>query len=306
MKTIVKVVLIAFCSGSTVSAVAQEKKYIMVDMLDSLDKRDERYSLNRYTLKTKELYGVDETIELYNVHLSGLILFSVLPDFTGNENWSEVTLADIRNEVFDERTFRSTMEKHILSESSTDKKTMQYSLVKTDDGKYFKSNFCLAEFFFMDDYPSLFNVPFGTINIQQDLLSIRQMMDVYWDSLNIPEHWSFPLDVRQLGGTLLLPNRRLLQREYLSRELDIKDEPAYQFWTFTDWNSHDTYNLHRGIDRFIYMPGKGIVGGSYDFYFLFEENWGFIEKGRDRHAKTKDELWENILEEKVMLAEELK
>ncbi|SEL99291.1 hypothetical protein SAMN05421740_1221, partial [Parapedobacter koreensis] len=40
--------------------------------------------------------------------------------------------------------------------------------------------------------------------------------------------------------------------------------------------------------------------------FLFEENWGFIEKGRDRHTKTRDELWQNVLEEKVMLAEELK
>ncbi|SEL78021.1 hypothetical protein SAMN05421740_1101, partial [Parapedobacter koreensis] len=188
--------------------------------------------------------------------------------------------------------------------SSADKKTMQYSLVKTEDGKYFKSNHCLAEFFFTDTYPPLFNIPYGTINIGQDTLSIQGMADVYWKGLNLPSHWPFPLDLRI--ETTLMPNRWLLQREYLSKKFENNGESAYQFWTFTDWSTQDGYNLHRGIDRFVYIPDKGIVGGSYDFYFLFEENWGFIEKGRDRHTKTRDELWQNVLEEKVMLAEELK
>lgn len=300
MKIQINLICLVGCLLGMQTIVAQEKKYVMLDMLDSL------YQVNRYTLNTSELYGVDETIELYNVHANGLILFSVLPDFTQESNWSEVALTDIRDQVFDERTFRYRAGDHMSSESSKDKKTHLYSLVKRENGKYFKSNFCLTESFFTDDYPSLFNVPFVTINTQQDVLTIRKMMDIYWEALNIPEHWSFPLDVRRLGGTLMLPNRRLLQREYLSNQLKVKGERAYQFWTFTDWNTHDGYNLHRGIDRFIYIPGKGIVGGSYDFYFLFEENWGFIEKGRDRHNKTREELWQNVLEEKVMLAEELK
>nr|WP_305049653.1 hypothetical protein [Elizabethkingia bruuniana] len=44
------------------------------------------------------------------------------------------------------------------------------------------------------------------------------------------------------------------------------------------------------------MPGKGIVGGSYDFYF--RDPRGF------RIADTV--LWQNIINEKVMIAEELK
>ncbi|SEL99118.1 hypothetical protein SAMN05421740_12113, partial [Parapedobacter koreensis] len=188
--------------------------------------------------------------------------------------------------------------------SSADKKTMQYSLVKTEDGKYFKSNHCLAEFFYALEHSSRFNTPYGTLNTGQQPISIREMEKVFDQQDEFPFQGSFPLDVR-LPWTYL-NHWWLVQREYLSKVFEINGEQAYQFWTLTDWRNHDGYNLHRGIDRFVYIPDKGIVGGSYDFYFLFEENWGFIEKGRDRHTKTRDELWQNVLEEKVMLAEELR
>jgi len=47
-------------------------------------------------------------------------------------------------------------------------------------------------------------------------------------------------------------------RNYLSKEYTITGKKAYQFWAFDEY---------RGIDRFLYIPDKGIVGGSYDFYF---------------------------------------
>ncbi len=55
-------------------------------------------------------------------------------------------------------------------------------------------------------------------------------------------------------------------------------------------------NHHRGIDRFVYIPEKGIVGGSYDFYFRYPEGFHIPDTI----------LWKNILEENVMTAEELK
>jgi len=123
--------------------------------------------------------------------------------------------------------------------------------------------------------------------------------------------WPFPLDFRKSKATLL-PNRQDIEREYLSRILEINGEQAYQFWTLTDWSSPSSYSYNRGVDRFVYMPDKGIVGGSYDFYFLveFDRGWDrvFNIKGdlRPRHRKTKEELWQNVIQEKVMLAEELK
>lgn len=303
--TIITSILIPLFFGVlTFHAAAQEKKYIMLSMLDSLDRNDSLCRLNHYTLRTKELYGVDETIEMYNVHHMGLVLFSVLPDFTSDENWSEVDLVDIQDQVFDEKTFRRTIEDRILSQNGTSKKTLRYTLVKSENGKYLASNHCLTEFFFTDTYPSLFNNPYGTINIGQDILSVWQMKNMYWEALSIPEHWSFPLDVRI--ENIVMPNRLRLQREYLSRKFEIKEEDAYQFWTFTDWSTADGYNFHRGVDRFIYIPEKGIVGGSYDFWFLYFDTWNNPPIERKRNNKTKEELWQNVLEEKVMLAEELK
>ena len=79
----------------------------------------------------------------------------------------------------------------------------------------------------------------------------------------------------------------------------------------SDWSSRNSYCYHRGVDRFNYIPDIGIVAGSYDFYFLAQLNtgWDFLTETRGlrtRHRKTTEELWQNIIEEKVMIAEELK
>src|SRR5690606_23069146 len=98
MKTstaIITAILITLLWGMlAVPSAAQEKEYIVLSMLDSLDASDSLCRLNHYTVHTNELYGVDETIEMYNVHHMGLVLFSVVPDLTSDENWSEVDLVD--------------------------------------------------------------------------------------------------------------------------------------------------------------------------------------------------------------------
>lgn len=306
--------IIVSCCCATIDATAQEQRmqYIMLDMLDSLAKHDTRYQLNPYTLNSKELYGVDETIEMYNFyHGATLILFSVLPDFTSDENWGEVDIADIREHVLgDKQALGRAMDEHNFTKGyGTKRKTHLYSLVKHEDGKYFKSSFCLTEFFYVVHYSSRFNTPYGVLNTGQEPITIKKMKRVFEEGkeFHAPKTMSFPLDVRAIveGKNTYLDHWWLVQREYLSRELELNGEKAYQFWTFTDWGDYDTYNLRRGVDRFIYLPGKGIVGGSYDFYFLFVDTWTYPPQERKRHAKTSEELWQNVLDEKVMLAEEL-
>src|SRR5690606_28413021 len=65
---ILKLIITGCFSGTILDSMAQQEKiqYVMLDMLDSLDKHSKWDNLNRYTLKTEELYGVDETIEMYN------------------------------------------------------------------------------------------------------------------------------------------------------------------------------------------------------------------------------------------------
>lgn len=283
----------------------KDKKYISLDMLDSL------YEVNRYTLNTQELYGVDETIEVYNVNIAGIALFSVLPDFRSESNWTEVNLADIQDGILSDRELNRMLRFTAFSGTSRTKR-MDIQLVKKKGTSYWISNVCLLELFIRNTYvsdihPSIFNVQQGTINIRQTPVSISQMMEIFEQSMD----WQFPLDIRE-SRVSILANRDALEREYLSRTIDINGNTAYQFWTLTDWSSPAGYSYNRGVDRFIYIPNKGIVGGSYDFYFLveFDTGWDHIFKPkrdlRPRYRKTKEELWQNVIEEKVMLAEEIK
>ncbi|WP_143054017.1 hypothetical protein [Parapedobacter koreensis] len=255
---------------------------------------DSAYHTSRYTLNTDDLYGVDETVELYNTFLLDsqvLVVFSVLPDFESKQNWKQVDIETIRDQIVPERTFYDLMREKSYTEASSAKKSMGYTLLKVVDGKYFASTYCLFEFFVIRNYPDVFNTVYGMINTGQKYFTIAEMLDLY--NRNNIDH-GFPLDI--IAGPKVMRDRELLQREYLSKSLDINGEKAYQFWTFTDWNVSDGWNVHRGIDRFIYIPNRGIVAGSYDFYFRFKNPRDYSE----------EEWRQDILKEKVMLAEELK
>jgi|SRR5690554_976798 len=288
---------------------SRDKNFILLEMLDSL------YDIQRYTLKTIELYGVDETIEIYNVDAGRLVLISVLPDFKSESNWTEIFIDDIRDQILDEREFYRIWESPKFDSRVSNTKSMDFKLVKWENDRFWVSNICLVELFsrndyIADDYPSIFNVRQGILNTQQNTISIKQMMEIYGKSPGLMQEWGFPLDFRE-GGITILPNKLDFEREYLSRAFEINDNPAFQFWILTDWGSLSGYNYHRGIDRLVYMPGLGIVGGSYDFYFLYEdeEGWNLPRIRRDqrpRNNKTKKELWMNVIKEKVMLAEEIK
>jgi len=289
---------ILFMTTSPMLMTAQEKFYILLDTLDSL------YTVTHYTLNTMELYGVDETVELFNVHAEGLVLFSVLPDFYSESNWTETDNASIQHRLIDGRAFQRMVAERLVSGNGSDKKSLNFVLVRSMAGKLLKSNVCLTEFFTEENYPNIFNVPFGTINIGQDTLSIRRMQGIYTTHLSDSGKWVFPLDLNH--AHTILPNRKVLEREYLSRVFVTGGKTAYKFWTFTDWSGQDGYQVRRGIDRFIYIPEQGIVGGSFDFYFCYQPNWKSVDSARKRHTKTREELWQNVLAEKVMLPEELK
>lgn len=293
-------------------AFTKEKKYISLELLDSL------YEVNCYTLNTLDLYGVDETIEVYNVKTVGLLLLSVMPDFMSESNWTEVNFEDISAGMLTEWELERISHSPLFRKSDyygSESKTMAFQLVKEESESYSVSNVCLAEMFAPTHYssnvhPAIFNVRQGFLNIYQTPITVSEMMEVYGKSPGLLNGGVFPLDFR--NGTTVMPNRIYLEREYLSRTLEINGEAAYQFWTLTDWSSPWSYGYNRGVDRFIYIPEKGIVGGSYDFYFLvkFDTGWDAVFKSkrdlRPRHNKTTDELWQNVIEEKVMLAEELK
>lgn len=289
--------LIALCACSILavsSTFAQKRQFILYDSLDS------NFQTNKYTLQANSLYGQANLVELYNIYLRRdvLVLFSVLPDFERGDAWEKIDELDTPFLTGDQ--FYSDMWDRVRNHASQNKFMDKYALVKKDGDTYYASKNTLVEIFNIRHYSSDFNTPNGVINTGQNPISIRQMAAIY--ETQFPDR-GFPLDL--LNGPAIMWDRDLLARMYLSDTLKIQGERAFKFWTFTDWNVSDGMNVQRGIDRFIYLPGKGIVGGSYDFYFDFRAKLDFTPM-ENRYTISRDQWMQNILDEKVMLAEELK
>lgn len=258
------------------------------------------FSYTHFKMATSPLYGVDGSIELFNLfpssirHNSELILFSILPDLSGKDDWADLNSLGAYREVSFQELLR--MKDKNLSITYEDPYFTRYGneirLGVRQEGQVKVANMCLLQFFAIRNYPEVLNRPLGTIDTGQRTVSIKQFQ------LEYEQHYpgdSFPLLPGQGVSISFEPLR--MKREFLSRRFTYNGEPAYQFWTFYDWSTRDGYEIERGIDRFVYVPGKGIVGGSFDFYFYFHRQQLGLP-----YALFRD----NILQEKVMLAEELK
>ncbi|SEL98875.1 hypothetical protein [Parapedobacter koreensis] len=269
---------------------AQQERYIMLDMLDST------YQTFHYTLNTASLYGVKNAIELYNVYIDDgtLALFSILPDFNNRKSWDPLDIRSINDQIFSDGAFRSLIREKSIAALDY-KKSMRYRLIKRENGKDYVSKTCLLEVFNIREYSDKFNAPFGTINTGQSKLTVREMKALH---RRFFPNSHFPLELQYTGYSM--EDRSLIAREYLSRELEINGDKAYQFWTFIDWGVADGWNVQRGIDRFVYIPGKGIVGGSFDFYFYFQAKLDDTPS-KKRYTISPAQQQANIMDEKVML-----
>ncbi|CAI9685225.1 hypothetical protein HZQ11_08770 [Elizabethkingia anophelis] len=285
------------------------QKYFLLDSLKT------KYKVNEYTLNTKELYNIDEKVNVYNVLIDekSLLLITVFPvldkynEFREKESVNYKKLEEkIPSKSSEEKTWKqidyNTIKDDIVPnnkilnmihdwefENLPSKKTLHYKIVKKTNNRFYVSENCLIEFFSIGNFKNPIFAPNGTINITDQKINIKQMQEAFKEQF--PQE-QFPLDIR---NRYQYRNINFEIRNYLSKEYNVKNDRAYQFWTLDGWWTIDGYNEHRGIDRFVYIPKKGIVGGSYDFYFLSE-----LKK------VSNEKFWDNILNEKVMIAEELK
>ncbi|OPC34943.1 hypothetical protein BAX99_06515 [Elizabethkingia miricola] len=250
-----------------------------------------RHDINKYSLKTLDLYGIDKKIEVYNVNINsnGILLITLLPDLKEDVNWIKIDYNLLKNKIMNDSEINNLIS--TMSDVNTpEMKTMKYGILKKENNEYFMASYSLIEYFSIMEYKYPLVVRYGTINIKGETISINDMWNFY--KKEMPNE-RFPLDLRHNPYPYQSPNP-FIERNYLSKKYKIKNENAFQFWTLDVWNTMDGYNTRRGIDRFVYIPGKGIVGGSYDFYFARKPKISY------------DALWDNILNEKVMIAEELK
>ncbi|GJN58061.1 hypothetical protein ELAN_16160 [Elizabethkingia anophelis] len=291
MKRLIKNISIALLLFVINISFAQNKNQNLIE-LDSLKNlyKGEILKINKFNLNTKDLYGIDKNIELYNTFIDSeaLLLISVLPDLNSKENWTLVDINNIKDRVLTRSQTKSFI-KNIKNNNTSDKKTMAFSLLINKDGKYYTSKNTLVEFFYINNLPSPFIPCYGTININQPLVTMKEMEAIY---RNIKPDRGFPPSLKSTDVSFPF---MIYARNYLSKVYEIKGSKAYQFWTFDNWRSADFMAYYRGIDRFIYIPNKGIVGGSFDFYFSFNSSSHLLKQ-----------IESNIINEKVMIAEELK
>ncbi|WP_336733407.1 hypothetical protein [Chryseobacterium sp. VD8] len=278
------------------------QEYLLLDDLKT------NFKINEYTLDTKDLYNIQKDINVFNIFISkeNILLLSVLPDLDENilprmdergNNWMIINYDKIKDKVFSKEKMLSMLSDWKMN-NTLEKKTFQYKLIKKENGSYYVSKKCLTEFFSIANLESPLVSTYGTINISEKKVTIQQMEKSF--KKQIPSQ-KFIMDPRDadLSKNIDIPYSF---RNYLSKELVIKGKKAYQFWTFDGWWMQDGYDEHRGIDRFLYIPDKGIVGGSYDFYFKLKPK----NSSNEYYTATNGLLWNNIINEKIMIAKELK
>ena len=297
----------------TVDLSAQVKYFIIPD-------QTEDYTLNHYKLSTEQLYGVNKNVELFCMTFPGLetikntqkqyadinlniVLFSVLPDLLGSSDWMEIALDSVKNNLIKDADLHTLFSLNTFSEfdqkyGAETKYFNEYQIIKKIDNKYYASKHCILQFFAVRNRPSVFQNVFGTINTEQEPLAIVEMEKIFkkrYPNFIFPPYSMAESPYSYSNSFDFIRDRR----EYLSKVIKLQNnELAYQFWTYTGWRGQDfEYKIDRGIDRFIYLPGKGIIGGSFDFYFYFHRKKLPIEYA---------DFMQNIKEEKVMIADNYK
>lgn len=262
------------------------------------------YKVIQYTLNTKDLYNVNKKIEVNNIIIKdkegndlGILLVTALPDLKNDKDWIKVNYDSIKNKItnnpkIEDFSFKSSTdsgEEYVM-------KTLKYGIIKKIGNDYFVPNHCLTEYFRIRTYEYPLTTGYGIMNTKEKPFTIKEMSNYYKANFS-RDRDPFPLDMSNPVFELVGIDSDFI-RIYLSKKYNIKNENAFQFWTMHAWLVRDGYNTQRGIDRFVYIPEKGIIGGSYDFYFRFNN-------GGDPVVPFK-KFWDNIINEKVMIAEELK
>ena len=259
------------------------------------------YPFKEYSLQTKDIYEFDKKIELFNFFLnnSTLLLISILPDVETGENWKQIEKASIK-------THEKSIEDFIkLVSQDENKKQLVFNMIyKTEKNTEFSAYAALAEIFHIENYEFPLISDNKTINTKEQKVNIKSFLKTYNANFDVsPSKNVFPLDVRK--KELMVGNvNNLHYKPYLSKEFYIKKKKAFQFWTLNDWRVIDGYNYQRGVDRFIYIPKLGIVGGSYDFYFELKPRTIF--KTNFALPVGEELLWNNMINERLMIASELK
>lgn len=299
------------------SSFGQTRKYVLLGKQADITNRgfeDYPYCLTTLLLETDFLYKRPHYVELYNflfpkhIHKhESLVLFSILPDFKDGTLWKEIKdttiLADAIPPIDLQYLFTPYLG-YVEGMKHMQRKFMnEYVLVKKEQGKYYFAPYCLMELFEYRAINPIFNSSYGALNPREEIVTIT-------DFIKASEVKDFDAVKSFYPGMneVIYSEGWRSWKEYLSKNLIVNGEKAYQYWTFAPDNQTHGYSYATGINRFVYLPGKGIIAGSYDFFFRTAFPGSFMQ---DDYAGVSNGLsaaeWEqNILEEKLIWAKDFK
>ncbi len=266
------------------------------------------HNVKAYTLKSKKLYtSFDIDIRIYNYYLSPqeLILFSVFQT-SDKKNWIPLDSNQLQF-LIDKQQLKTL---YIEGIRSTGLNATNVSAVKTNtivpvvkiDGKLCKpASLYFTEFFAVGsaDLGKIFpneNLIFE-IDTSSPTLSFsdfREQLHKVRNRTRLPDP-AYDEESMQLNSS----SKPRLFRSFTS---EIEGMKAFHFWTYSNWGIVDGYNYLRGIDRLVYIPGKGIVGGAFDFFFSYKAKNGGDHRFREEYERK---IVDYRISEKVLLAEEL-
>lgn len=220
-----------------------------------------RYKPTQYTFSTKKMYGIDKEIKIYNLSMGNgkLLVISILPDLESDTDWEEISFKLIEEKIISIQD----VEKNISKENRK-KFFNTFEMVKKENNRYYVAKNSLVEMFKVISSDESLNLRISGENIINLSQKIRTYQDVKKAYKSLYNTTDFPMEYAYGSSVTYISDE--LKAIYLS-EIEQDNEKIYHFWTFDDWHIARGYNYHRGIDRFVYVKEKGIVAGSYDFYF---------------------------------------
>jgi len=290
-----------------IRAEAVDRKYVLLDGKNDTG----AYNKSHFLLNTKKLYKVDYNVEIFNFQFPenegrnrNLILFSVLPDVITGQGWVEIKDQNIIENLLDIETLKEELFAPGFGLGGSEQVNSQkffgeYLAVKKDGKKYFYAPNTLLEKFTIVSFDNTFPSVYGYLNLEQPKIALKDYLELFKKSFPY-ELSPFEFDKRVESPTYRFGSR--LWKEYLSKEVKTSAGKAYQFWTIGASNGADYYDWTKGINRFLYHPTIGIIGGSYDFYFRDYVGNGYelIRQQKPLNNLTNTEWNQNILEEKIM------
>ncbi|MBL1407343.1 hypothetical protein [Sphingobacterium faecale] len=275
----------------SISATFSQKALIDFDSLAN------QYNVNTVVLDMEPLYEQKSEIELVNVWINDrtLLLIACLPDFRNENNvWrklsiEETSALDINHSGLSEQIDKVRRGAHLEN-------GYYFKLVKKINGHYFVNDHTFFQFFKIEEYPRAINTPINTINVERSFFSLKDMIAHYPEL--IPDESYSPMPWQE--NTYKVYNDRHMYGYYTSGSIDWNGKKGFKLWTFGHYDVIDGPSMHMGVGRFVYVPKIGVVGGSYDFYYYFDNPKNGSPKYH-RYDISKEQWEENILSEKIAI-----